>query len=83
MNSYFVVGCTADGLTFDGPLSQDELKKRLNDGYYRGDRAIKFLETTPRTDGFALQMDEDELFIIQGKAVVPKPQVVAKTWDLP
>lgn len=82
MNSYFVVGCTADGLTFDGPLSQDELKKRLNDGYY-GESAKKFLGVTPKTDGFTLQMDEDELFIIQGKAVVPKPQVVVKEWDLP
>ena len=38
MDSYFVVGCSADGLTFDGPLTRHELEKRLDSGNYDGER---------------------------------------------
>lgn len=80
MDSYFVVGCSADGLTFDGPLTRHQLEKRLGEDYYGPDKT--FTAKTPKTDNFALEMGEDELFIIQGKAVLPKPKDVVKRWDL-
>lgn len=84
MDSYFVVGCSANGLTFDGPLTKHELEKRLDSGYYGGgyDEGMKFRTVTPKTDGFALEMQEDELFIIRGQAVLPKPKEIVKRWDL-
>lgn len=80
MDSYFVVGCSADGLTFDGPLTRHQLEKRLEEDYYGGDKT--FIAKTPKTDGFVLEMQEDELFIIQGKVVLPKPKETVKRWDL-
>jgi hypothetical protein len=80
MDSYFVVGCSADGLTFDGPLTRQQLEKRLGEDYYGPNKT--FVAKTPKRDGFALQMGEDELFIIQGKAVLPKPKEIVKSWDL-
>lgn len=82
MNSYFVIGCSADGLTFSGPLSKEELERRIESGYY-GDSRKNFVTETPRTDGFALEMQEDELFIIQGKAVKPRPKESITRWEVP
>lgn len=81
MDSYFVVGCSADGLTFDGPLTGRELEKRLAEDYYGGARKT-FATKTPKTDGFALQMGENELFIIRGHVVQPKPKDVVTHRDL-
>lgn len=81
MSTYFIVGCDADGLTFD-MVSSRELEKRLSEEYYGG-RRKRFATEMPNTDGFTLQMDEDELLIIKGEIVTPQPEEVVKRWSLP
>lgn len=82
MDSYFVVGCDADGLTFDGPLERSVLEERIKTGYY-GSQRTSFRTTTPKPDGASLQMDENELFIIRGHVVVPTPKETVTRWELP
>jgi len=62
--TFFVVGSDADGTTFDGPISRAELENRLAENHYG---AIKrFAYKNPGTDGFCIQLREDELLIIRG-----------------
>lgn len=75
---FFVIGCTADGTTFDGPLSRETLEKRLAENYYG--RCKSFATKIPGIDGFCLQMGEDELLIIRGNIVQPKAQDVVTRW---
>jgi hypothetical protein len=80
VSTYFVVGCSADGITFDA-MSQHELEQRLADGYYGVRRKI-FATKVPTVDGFAFEMDENELLIIKGEIVTPQPEEVVKRWSL-
>lgn len=80
MDSYFIIGCSADGLTFDGPLTRQVVEQRLTNDYYGA--AKKFRVMKPAVDGFALQMEDNELFIIQGKAIVPKAKETVTRWEV-
>ena len=77
---FFVIGCTADGTTFDGPLSRAELEKRLSENYYGS--CPKFANKNPGTDGFCIRLDERELLIICGSIVQPKPAEVVTRWEV-
>lgn len=77
---FFVLGCSADGTTFDGPLSRETLEQRLAENYY-GPRQ-KFATKNPGTDRFAIRLREDELLIIRGSIVQPKAAEVVKRWEL-
>lgn len=77
---FFVIGCTADGTTFDGPLSREEVEKRLAESYYGSTK--RFASKNPGTDGFCIQLREDELLIIRGSIVQPKPDEVVTRWKV-
>lgn len=79
---YFVIGCTADGLTLHGPLTAKELQERLASGYY-GERRTRFCDLVPRVDGFCPVMEDEELLIIRGAIVQPKVVETATRWELP
>lgn len=82
MKGYFVIGCTADGLTFDGPLTEADLLGRLAEGYY-GTKTPKFLGSKPAVDKFCVMMSEDELLIIEGAIVQPEPVTTVTRWQMP
>lgn len=78
---YFVIKCTADGLTFDGPITADTLEKRLCKDYYGSRRS--FASEVPPTDGFSLQLDERDLLIIKGEIVQPRQVQTVTEYKLP
>jgi hypothetical protein len=77
---FFVIGCTADGTTFDGPLTRETLEKRLAEDYY-GSRT-RFASRNPGVDGFCISLGEDELLVIRGSIMQPKPVDVVTRWEL-
>lgn len=81
IESYFVICCTADGLSF-GEVSARELERRLGDGHY-GLRRTKFCVKVPSVDGFCLSMKDDELLIIKGRIVEPQAVVTVSKWQAP
>ena len=77
---FFVIGCTSDGTTFDGPLTRAELEKRLAESYY-GSR-VRFAPKNPGTDGFCIRLKDNELLIIRGSIVQPKSAEVVTRWEV-
>lgn len=81
MVGYFVIRSTADGTTFDGPISAETLSRRLASEDYGHVRS--FAKTNPGTDGFCIRTDEDQLLIIKGEIVQPEPVAKVTDWRLP
>jgi hypothetical protein len=78
-DEFFVIGCSADGTTFDGPLSKETLEKRLAENYYGSH--VTFATKNPGTDGFCIRL-KGELLIIKGSIVQPAAESVVTRWRL-
>lgn len=78
---YFVIGCDADGTTFDGPLSREELERALAEEEYG--EVESFALSNPGTDGFCISLGDGQLLVIRGEIVVPKPKETVTAWSLP
>lgn len=77
---FFIIKSTADGTTFDGPLTRETLEKRLAENYYGPNK--RFAAKNPGTDGFCFRLDDDELLVIRGNIVQPKPSEVVTRWQV-
>jgi hypothetical protein len=80
---YFVLRVSDDGdVAFDGPLSSDELRKRItpdDDGETHYGRHVGFADHVP---GF-LGLLDGKVLIIKGEVVVPQPVQTVTEYKLP
>jgi hypothetical protein len=80
---YFVLRVSDDGdVSFDGPLSSDELRKRItpdDDGETYYGRRIGFADSVP---GF-LGLLDGRILIVKGEVVVPQPVQTVTEYKLP
>lgn len=80
--SYFVIRCTPDGLTFD-EMSAAKLEKRLAEYEDNFEGGVTFAKKVPGVDGFCLNLADDELLIIKGRIVQPSKTEVVTKWSAP
>jgi len=75
--SYFIIN-NSDGDTYVEKVDRNELLNRLNDREYYGYN-VNFLDKIPNDD--TNYWRENDILIIKGKILVPKPKTVIKEFE--
>ncbi len=78
MHGYFVITGGEDGIRIDGPITKDEMLKRINEGYY-GEN--EFTDFVPSIDKGCF-MGDPRILIIEGRIVVPRAKKTVVQFDL-
>lgn len=77
MSTYFTLTCSPDGTRLHGPFTKEQLLEELAEL-----RPGRFLQHIPNTDGFCFMMRDDEMLVIEGRIVQPKPKTVVEQYDV-
>jgi hypothetical protein len=86
MDSYFVfVGGGDCGVSMDGPLTKEQLTRKLDD-YMSDEIKVTFLSKIPPMDKGNWELGDDgplPIMVIKGEIVVPKPVEVITEYEIP
>ena len=76
---YFVIECSEDGGVF---IEVYDYVEKLEEILNSGDLYGAFIEDLTRMNGNPQYWGDNEILIIKGKAIQPKPKTVVEKWEV-